>query len=112
VELDYAGIFDRDNMCPVELLSSALASCVTLTLRAVAEIRGFPVESINVRVVTTPDYGRPARAEHRIEIGLQGNLSEKERTILFREAKSCHVHKLLSGENSFSFNLSAPTTGE
>lgn len=105
LELDYSDRPGRETLCPVELLTSALAGCVSLTIRAVAETRGFPLDALDVTVATDPDYGRPSRAEHRVDIALHGDLSDKERTILFRSAKACHVHKLLGGENSFFFAL-------
>lgn len=105
LELDYADRSDRGLLCPVELLGSALAGCVALTIRAVAAARGYPLERVDVDVTTVPDYALPPKAEHRVHIALQGDLDDKARTILFRSAKACHVHKILGGENAFHFEL-------
>ena len=68
-----------------------------------AEARNFPLENAEVRVSTSPDYGRPTRTEHSVDIVLHGPLSAKERIILLRSARACHVHKVLGGENTFAF---------
>jgi uncharacterized OsmC-like protein len=105
LELEYSDKAGREKLCPVELLCMALAGCISLTIRSVAEVRGYPLEDVEVRVITSPDYGRPPKAEHVINIALHGELTQKARTILARSAKTCHVHKLLSGDNTFHFNL-------
>ena len=105
LKLDYADREGRRLLCPVELLSAALAGCTAMTVRAVAAARGYPLEQVDVDVGTTPDYGRSPGAAHRVRISLRGDLDDKARTILYRSAKACHVHKILSGENSFVFEL-------
>ena len=103
LQLDFADNMNRNIPCPVELLSMALAGCVSLTIRAVAEARNFPLEHVDVEVATAPEYGRPTKTEHVVTIILHGTLTPKERIILLRSAKTCHVHKLLGGENTFRF---------
>lgn len=103
LKIDYADLSGRENPCPVELVSMALAGCVSLTIRAVADARNFPLEHVDVNISTSPEYGRPTKTHHTIDIVLHGTLTPKERIILLRSAKACHVHKILGGENTFRF---------
>lgn len=84
---------------PHQLLEAALASCIAITLRMVAEERGYALEEAVVDV----EVDRSAEAEtvFRTKIDLRGALSETERNMLMRTAARCPVRKTLSKQLRF-----------
>ncbi len=88
--------------CPVELLAASLASCITLTLAAVAEHKEIELGNLEVEVGIEQE-GEGGRIS--ATIGVRGNLTEREKKILFNSAKYCEVGKLLEGPVAFEFAL-------
>ncbi len=82
--------------CPVELLAASLASCITLTLAAVADSKGIKFNSLEVEVEVC---GEERRISAVIRVG--GNLTEREMKILLNSAKHCEVSKLLKEPVAF-----------
>jgi len=85
---------------PHELLEAALASCTAITLRMLADKRGLALEAAIVRVEL--DRSDPEEVTFRIQIDLEGELSEAEREFLLSGARACPVRKTLSKRLSFS----------
>lgn len=96
---------DREHLSPVDLLPCALASCIALTVRGMAQAHTYPLEYVDVDVSSSPHFDKPVHTTYAVRIKLHGDLSDKQRTALLRGARTCHVHKLLTGENTFSFEL-------
>src|SRR6476469_5055495 len=82
-------------MSPMELLSSALASCVAITLRMYADQKKWHLDEVNVDVSINPQM-------HTIEksIVLFGDLNEDQISRLKEIADKCPVNKMLSTTNS------------
>jgi putative redox protein len=91
---------------PYDLLASALASCIAMTLRWHADRRGWPLEGVCVRLT----HGRVHETDcetceeqsvgiHQFEreIELTGPLSEEQRAGLLRVADRCPVGQTLIG---------------
>lgn len=79
---------------------------MVLTMSAVAENKGIELAKLDVKVVPhiVEERGKmSARLETQIHIG--DGLTRRERVILFNSARRCEVHKLLSGEFEFDFEL-------
>ncbi len=92
---------------PYDLLSAALASCTSMTLRMYASRKSWPLKSVTVRVRhgkrhiddcadCTSDASQID--EFRREIALEGPLDEGQRQRLFEIADKCPVHRTLQGE--------------
>jgi uncharacterized OsmC-like protein len=105
LELLSAVQLDRSSFCPVELLTGAIAACITLTIKASAEQRQFALDHVEVTVESNIEYGKPAHGKHKIDIQLYGKLKKNEKITLMRVAQSCHVSRLLQGDNEFDFNF-------
>lgn len=84
---------------PHQLLEAALASCIAITLRMVADDRGYALDEAIVDV----EVDRSAEAEtvFRTKIDLHGALSDIERNLLIRTAARCPVRKTLSKQLGF-----------
>ena len=105
LELLSAIQLNRSSFCPIELLTGAIAACITLTVKASADQRKFPLDHVDVKVQSDIEYGKHAHGRHKIDVYLHGNLKENERITLMRVAQGCHVSRLLHGENEFDFNF-------
>jgi putative redox protein len=83
---------------PMELVGAALAGCISITLRMVAQRKGWPLEGIEAEVAVSKEQvegGRP-RDRFDVQVRLLGPLDEKMRAELARIASRCPVHRVLA----------------
>jgi len=83
-----------EGFTPHELMSAALASCTTITLRMYADRKKWMLEEVNASVSFVKESG--SETTLACEIELKGNLSEEQRSRLLEIANLCPVHKILS----------------
>lgn len=82
---------------PVEMVGAALGSCIAITVRMVAERKGWPLEGMNVHVERSqvPVEGSRPRTRFDVAVRLLGPLDDAMRAELGRIAGRCPVHRLL-----------------
>jgi len=80
---------------PGELLASALASCITITLRMYADRKEWPLERIEADVAIERDEINNV-TKIRKTIKLFGDLNEAQRQRLMGIADKCPIHKILA----------------
>jgi putative redox protein len=84
---------------PVELMRTALASCTSITLRMYADRKGWPLERIEVDVVSESRREEGVvRTRFERRVRLIGDLHEKQRARAIEIAGRCPVHRTLEGE--------------
>ena len=92
---------------PYDLLSAALASCTTMTLRMYAEHKGLDLASATVRVRHGKTHAkdcddcetRDGKVDEFVrELSVEGDLTDAERTRLVDIADKCPVHRTLHSE--------------
>jgi len=83
---------------PMEMVAGALAGCISITLRMVAQRKGWPLEGIEAEVVVRREAvegGRP-RDAFAVQVKLIGPLDAQMRAELTRIAARCPVHRVLA----------------
>ncbi len=92
---------------PYDLLSAALASCTSMTLRMYADRKKLNLDSVTVRVRHEKIHARDCEdcetRDGRIDelqrtVELEGSLSSEVRQRMLEIADKCPVHKTLHGE--------------
>ena len=89
-------------MSPYGLLSAALASCTSMTIRMYARRKGWPLDHVSVEVThekvhaQDSDLTGPNRVDHfERHVRLDGSLDAEQRARLMDIADRCPVHKTL-----------------
>ena len=99
---------------PYELLLAALGSCKVITLRIYARRRGWPLQSVQIRLshdkVHADDCAScegPGSLIDRIEVAirLQGELSAEQRRTLLAIAEKCPVQRTLTSQIQINTRL-------
>jgi putative redox protein len=94
-----------DGFGPHQLLESALASCIVITLRMIADERGLALDAADVTVEV--DRSNAEETVFRTAIDLKGALSDAERALLMRAVQRCPVRKTLSKRIAFAESRAA-----
>jgi len=76
-----------------------------LTVSAVAENKNIDLDGIDVYVSRTTSKKHGEISKFIIEIKLKGDLTKRERILLFNSARKCDVSKLLKGDLGFDYQL-------
>jgi len=82
---------------------------MVLTMAAVADNKKINLDVVDVRISYEIHAGRTWSTRFDIRIDLGKKLTPRERAILFNSARGCEVSKLLSGENTFNYELANST---
>jgi putative redox protein len=80
---------------PHDLVSAALAACMTQTLRLYARHKAWPLGAVHVEVRNAIDPTASPPEGFQAAITLQGPLSPEQRARLLEVANRCPVHRLL-----------------
>ncbi|MDX1418705.1 MAG: alpha/beta fold hydrolase [Rubricoccaceae bacterium] len=92
---------------PYDYLSAALAACTSMTLRMYADRKGWPLETVTVRVaharVHAQDCATCETEEGHVDqltrqVEVTGALDPEQRARLIEIADRCPVHRTLHGE--------------
>jgi len=81
---------------PHDYFDAALGACKALTVKLYARQHEIPLSG--VRVVVNHDDSEERKGHYRlnVQLTLEGDLSDEQRTLLHRIADRCPVHKLMT----------------
>ena len=79
---------------PYDLLAAALGACTAMTVRLYATRKGWPLQSVTVRVLHRRE-GLGAKDRFAREIVLTGDLSHEQKERILAIANRCPVHETL-----------------
>lgn len=82
---------------PYDLLSAGLAACTSMTVKLVADHKGFPLEHVRTRVEHEKVEGATPPDLFTRTISFEGDLDAEQQAKLLDIANRCPVHKTLSG---------------
>lgn len=88
-----------DGVRPHQLLEAALASCMAITLRMIADERGLALELADATVEVDRSAGDETM--FRSTIDLKGALSDAERSPVLKAVRLCPAPKTLSKRIAF-----------
>jgi uncharacterized OsmC-like protein/pimeloyl-ACP methyl ester carboxylesterase len=92
---------------PYDLLSGALATCTSMTIRMYADHKKLPVDSVTVSVRHDKIHAKDCedceqedgKIDHfRRELSVEGDLTDEQRQRILQIADRCPVHKTLHGD--------------
>jgi putative redox protein len=90
---------------PYDLLSAALGSCTSMTLRLYAERKGWPLGRVRVSVLHHR-ASLDSRDIFELAIALEGPLDEAQKARLMEIAEHCPVHRTLDRGSEVKATLS------
>ncbi len=92
---------------PYELLSAALATCTTMTLKMYAGFKNIDLDAVTVKVIHKKMHAEACADceseegkidEFRRELTIEGSVDEAQRQRMLEIADRCPVHQTLHGE--------------
>ena len=86
---------------PHELLEAAVASCMNMHIRIVAENLKIEVSQVKTEVSVNRNDPEVAVFEYKVDVGV--NVTELEKKKLLQAVQSCPVRKTLSKKIEFSY---------
>jgi putative redox protein len=81
---------------PFQLLGSALAACMTMTVRLYADRKQWEVKRIRTAVGHTRELDHVPRDRFDVRLAFEGELDDKQRARMIEIAGKCPVHKALT----------------
>ena len=86
-------------LAPSELVLAGLAMCKVATVRYIARKKGWKIGNVEANLIQ--EVKREAtglKTNVKIEINIEGNISEEQRAELLKQADNCYIHRMLKGE--------------
>ena len=86
-------------LSPTELVLSGIAMCKVATVRYIARKKGWEIGNVDAQLsqeVKREDSG--LKTHVKVNISIEGNITDEQRTELLKQADSCYVHRMIMGE--------------
>ncbi|XDZ65273.1 alpha/beta fold hydrolase [Alphaproteobacteria bacterium LSUCC0684] len=91
---------------PYDFLKAGLGACTAITIRLVAQRKGWPLENCEVEVLHRKEgEGKEKKDIFSRRLVLEGALDESQRDYLFDIANKCPVHRTLEAEADIETEL-------
>lgn len=97
-------------LAPTELVLAGLAMCKVATVRYIARKKGWEIGNVDGHLVqkVKRHAGGKLTTNVEVQIDIEGDLTEAQRTELLHEADHCYIHRMIEG----GWNIGAATPFE
>ncbi len=97
---------DNSAATPIEMLLSAIAGCVSMTLKFFADRNNLDLGEITVNVKQSSSLNAKGLVSTIVEeISFENSITDIERTMLLSAAKECPVVKMLKTKTNIKTNI-------
>ncbi len=86
---------NNKGMSPTALLAASLTSCTCITMKMYADRKGWNIDKIKVDVSVKLDI-KTGETTITKTVSIDANISDDEKSRLFKISSACPVHKLLA----------------
>ncbi|MDF9795080.1 putative redox protein [Catalinimonas alkaloidigena] len=84
---------------PTELLLSSLAFCKVATVRYIARKKQWEIGEVDAELaMEVKRDGKQLFPRIKVEITIEGDLTEEQKQELLGEADRCYIHRLIEGD--------------
>ena len=86
-------------LSPSELVLSGLAMCKVATVRFAARKNGWEIGNVQAKLIQeVKRESTGLKTNVKIEINIEGDISDDQRAVLLNQADNCYIHRMLKGE--------------
>ncbi|MEZ5047199.1 MAG: OsmC family protein [Chitinophagaceae bacterium] len=86
-------------LAPTELVLAGLAMCKATTVRHIARKNGWVIKDVDAQLEQTVERGEHGlKTIVKINLQIEGELSDEQKEELIKQADRCYIHRLLRGE--------------
>ncbi len=94
-------------LSPTELVLSGLAMCKVSTVRFIARKNGWEIGNVEAKLTQQVKKEITGlKTNVKIEINIEGDISDEQRTELLSQADNCYIHRMLKSEWDIEHALS------
>lgn len=85
---------------PEDLILSSIAMCKVATVRYIARKKGWEIGNVDGSLIqeVKRQAGGKLSTHIKVQIEIEGNLTEEQREKLLYEADRCYIHRMIEGE--------------
>ena len=85
---------------PEDLILSSLAMCKVATVRYIARLKGWEIGNVEGHLIqkVKRHSGGKLSTHIKVQIDIEGELTDEQREKLLYEADRCYVHRMIEGE--------------
>lgn len=92
---------------PEDLILSAIGACKVSTVRFIARKHGWEIDHVHAKLeMKVERQSTGLHTEVSVQIDIEGNLTDEQRSELLRQADRCYVHRMIEG--SWSIGNATP----
>lgn len=85
---------------PEDLVLSSLAACKAATIRFIARKNNWEIRDVNAELEMNVKRGEGGKLSTvvKVKIGIEGDISEEQKRELIKQADSCYIHRMITGD--------------
>lgn len=101
---------ERNSPRSIELLMLGLGACTIATVQHFMKRKGMPTDNLAVNVASEFLEASNSYGNFRIDLVVDDEISDEQRSIINNIAKTCRIHKSLSVPNQIDVRVNEEST--